>query len=261
MSGRESVATSRLCTSDIDNIWIRGRNLVSDLMGHVTFTEMMLFHPLGQAATPMQVKIVDAVLVTIMEHGLTPSSIAARETYLGAPEALQGAVAAGLLSVGSRFAGTAGDCAKLFDEIVRAPVAQRAAVVESIVKRHREAKIPLPGFGHPHHKNGDPRTPRLVEIAHEAGAKGDYVTAMYDLARAANAAYGKNLVINVSSAIGAVLLEAGLPMSVAQGITLISRCAGLVGHLLEEMEKPIADFIWHLVEDEVLYSGPAPGKP
>jgi citrate synthase len=258
MDDRKPNPTTALCTSDIDNIWIRGKNLVSDLIGHMTFTEMTLFHLLGQPATPMQVKIVDAVLVTIMEHGLTPSAIAARETYIGAPEALQGAVAAGLLGVGSRFAGTAGDCAKLLDEIVQAPASQRAAVAAAIVKRHREAKVPLPGFGHPIHKKGDPRTTRLAEVAREAGAKGDYVAAMYELGRAADAAYGKNLVINVSAAMAAVLLEAGLPPSITRGITLISRCAGLVGHLLEEMEKPAGDFIWHLVEDQVPYSGVKP---
>lgn len=258
MNNQKADPTTGLCTSDANNIWIRGKNLVNDLVGHMTFTEMTLFHLLGQPATAMQVKIVDAVMVTIMEHGLTPSAIAARETYIGAPESLQGAVAAGLLGVGSRFAGTAGDCAKIFDEIVQTPAGERVAVADVIVKNHREAKLPLPGFGHPTHKYGDPRTARLTEVALEAGAKGDYVAAMYELGRAANVAYGKNLVINVSAGIAAVLLEAGLPPNATRGITLISRCAGLVGHLLEEMERPAGDFIWHLVEKHVPYTGPRP---
>jgi len=246
-----------ICTSTEDAIFIRDKNLVEDLVGKMTFTEMLLFHLLKQPPTEMQTVIVDAVLITIMEHGLTPSAIAARETYLGAPESLQGAVAAGLLGVGSRFAGTAGDCAVLLEEIVGVPESEKSGVATAIVQRHRKTKTPVPGFGHPIHKKGDPRTPRLVEIAETVGARGDYIAAMHLLSEAMDEEFGKHIVINVSAAIGAVLCEAGIPATITRGITLVSRCAGLVGHLLEEMEEPSATYLWHLAEEKIPYAGEA----
>ncbi len=246
---------THICTADEHHIWIRGKQLVRDLIGHMTFTEMMLFHFLKKPPTPMQTTILDAVLITIMEHGLTPSAIAARQTFLGAPESLQGAVAAGLLGVGSRFAGTAGDCAKLLDEIVAAPRADWEAVARKIAQRHRETRTPLPGYGHPIHKSSDARTTRLCDIALEAGAEGKYIDAMNLLGEAMNAEINKTLVINASAAIGAVLREAGIPAHIMRGVVMVSRCAGLVGHLLEEMEEPSAARVWHMVEEGIPYEG------
>ena len=247
---------TEICYSDVDKILIRGKNLCDELMGKMTFTEMTLFHLLKVPPTPMQTTIVDAVLVTIMEHGLTPSAIAARQTFFGAPEALQGAVASGILGVGSRFAGTSGDCALLLKEIVEAPEGEREQVGHRHCKRFREARKPLPGYGHPIHKNGDPRVTRLVEIAKEAWAKGDYIDAMFLLGDAINAELGKNLVINASAGMGAAMAEAGLPPEIMRGMILISRCAGVVGHLLEEMTEPASNFMWELIEEKVPYVGP-----
>jgi citrate synthase len=246
---------TRLCYSDIDTIVVRDKNLCTELMGRMTFTEMTLLHLLNTPPTPMQVAILDAVLICIMEHGLTPSAIAARQTFFGAPESLQGAVAAGILGVGSRFVGTSADCAILLAEIVAAAPAQRGATAAAVARRHRAERRPLPGYGHPIHKNGDPRTERLVQIARDAGAKGAYIDAMYLLGEAMSHALGKKLVINASAAMGAVMAEAGLPPKIMRGVALISRTAGLVGHLLEEMEEPSADFTWHLVEQAIPYAG------
>ena len=116
---------TRLCTSDVDNIWVRGRNLCDDLMGKMSFGEFVVFHFLGKDATSLQKAVVDGVLVCIMEHGLTPSAIASRVTYLGAPESLQGAVASGLLGAGSRFVGTADQAAELLKKIVNKPSEER----------------------------------------------------------------------------------------------------------------------------------------
>lgn len=245
---------THLCTSDLHNIWIRGRHLTEELVGHMSFTQMILFHLLKKDPTPMQTAIVDAVLVTIMEHGLTPSAIATRQTFLGAPESIQGAVAAGLLGVGSRFAGASDEAAQLLAEIVAEPEAGRPAMAAAIAERYRTMRKPLPGYGHPVHREGDPRVPRLEQIARDNGAQGQYLDAMHLLGTAINEATGKSLVINTNAAIGAVLLEAGLPPGIARGINLISRCAGLVGHILEEMETPSAAFMWHLVEESVPYS-------
>ncbi len=253
---KKSDPVTRLCTSDVDNIWIRGQNLCDDLIGKMTFTDFIMFHFFGSKPTPMQRSIVDAVLVCIMEHGLTPSAIASRVTILGAPEALQGAVAAGLLGAGSRFVGTADESAALLKQIVDKPVEERAAEAQRIADEHTAAKKFLPGFGHPIHRNGDPRVARIDAVAREAGAKGEYIDAMYLLGDAIKKSSGKNIVINVNAAIGAVLLEADIPPSIARGFNLIARCAGLVGHILEEQSEPAGFHLWKMAEEAVPYEAP-----
>ena len=245
---------THLCYSDVDQILIRGKDLCTELVGKMSFTEMMLFHLMGGMPTPQQVVIVDAVLVTIMEHGMTPSAIAARQTYFGAPEALQGALAAGILGVGSRFAGTSGDCVKLLSEIVDAPKERKKDVARSIAERFRDARKFVPGYGHPVHKNGDPRVTRLVEIAREQGVDGRYIEAMYILGEAVDTATGRKLVINASAAMGAVMAEVDIPPDIMRGLVIVSRAAGLVGHLLEEMQEPASQKIWDLVEHGVPYA-------
>ncbi|MEM7541377.1 MAG: citryl-CoA lyase [Pseudomonadota bacterium] len=247
---------TRLCTSDVENIWIRGRNLCDELIGHLSFTDFIMFHFFGQEPTPMQRQIVDAVLVCIMEHGMTPSATASRLTYLGAPESLQGAVAAGLLEAGSRFVGTADESAALFERIVRQAQQARAAEALTIAEEHLAANKFLPGYGHPIHVNGDPRVQRLDEVARAAGAKGDYIDAMYLLGDAVKRASGKNIVINANAAIGAVLLEAEIPPSIARGFNLIARAAGLVGHILEEQQEPAGFHLWKTADAAVPYEAP-----
>ncbi len=253
---KKSNPVTRLCTSDVDNIWIRGRNLCDDIIGKVTFTDFLMFHFFGTEPTPLQRTIVDAVLVCIMEHGMTPSAVATRVTYLGAPESLQGAVAAGLLGAGTRFVGTADEAAKLLQRITGKPEAARATEATAIAQEFTSAKKFLPGYGHPIHVNGDPRVARLNEVARAAGAHGQYLDAMFLLGDAIKVASGKNIVINVNAAIGAVLLEAGIPPSIARGFNLIARCAGLVGHLLEEQTEPAGYHIWQLAEEGVPYAAP-----
>ena len=243
--------TTKLCGYDQDNIMVRDKDLVNDLMGKVSFTEMLLLNLLGEIPTPVQTKIIDAVLVTIMEHGLIPSAIASRMTIFGAPESIQGAVAAGLLGVGDRFAGTASECAELLDKIVAATEEDKKNVAQSLVQSLRENKQPVPGFGHPIHKNIDPRVKRLIEITEQAGAKGDHIQAMHLLETCLEEILGKKLPTNISAAIAAVLGEAGIPGKIMRGIILTARCGGLVGHLLEEMENPSADAMWHAIEEAV----------
>lgn len=253
---KKSNPETHLCTSDVDNIWIRGRNLCDEIIGHMSFTELIVFHFLGKDATPLQRTIVDAVLVCIMEHGMTPSAVASRVTYLGAPESLQGAVAAGLLGAGSRFVGSADETTPLLVRIVAKPVTERATETLLIAQDFAKSKKFVPGYGHPIHINGDPRVKRLEAVARAAGARGEYLDAMNLLGDAIKQATGKNIVINVNAAIAAVLLEGELPQGIARGFNLIARCAGLVGHLLEEMQEPAGYHIWKLADEGVPYTAP-----
>jgi len=245
--------TTKISHHTTDAIYIRGASLVDDLIGKLTFTEMMYFQLLGVRPTPSQTKILDAVLVTLMEHGLTPSAIATRLVYDSCPEAVQAAVAAGLLAVGSTFVGTMEGCAANLEEVLSSSSQETKA--KEIAMRFRQAKQPIPGFGHPHHKPDDPRSPRLLELAEEAGVPGRHIRALRLLAKEVDAAWGRHLTINATGAIAALLGEIGVPREVARGVAVVSRAAGLVGHIREEQTDPSARHIWNLVEEDVPYAG------
>jgi citrate synthase len=241
---KKARAATAICEFDSERILVRGRSLVDDIMGKYSFSDLVILQALGREPTKLQSRLVDSVLVTIMEHGLVPSAVVTRLTHGGAPESFQGAVAAGLLGVGDRYAGTAAECGALLERIVAAPAAERAARAHEEVAACRQIRKPVPGFGHPIHRARDPRVERLLDIARQAGADGDFIDAMELLADSVRKELAKPLVTNISAAIAAVLGEAGIPARMMRGIVLTARCAGLVGHLLEEMDRPIADDLW-----------------
>lgn len=251
-----SRATSAICTYTHDAIYVRDRSLVDDLIGEVTFTQMMFFQIMARMPSPAEVKIVDAVLVTLLEHGITPSAIATRLTLMSAPESLQGAVAAGLLGVGGTFLGTMQGAAELIDEMMQADDGV-AAAAERIARRHRESRTPLPGFGHNLHRPDDPRTPKLFAVARQAGVRGDHIAALQALGDAVDRFYGRHITINATGAIAALLSEIGIPVDVMRGFAVITRAAGLVGHIKEERENPAARALWDAATHAVDYSGHA----
>lgn len=253
MSEQQQRASTGICGYDADSVHIRGRDLVSDLMGQCSFTELMLLQALGERPSAVQVRIVDAVMVTIMEHGLVPSAVVTRLTHYGAPESFQGAVAAGLLGVGDRYAGTASECGAVLERLVAEPPDRRHARAVEEISHYRTIRRPVPGFGHPIHQARDPRVERLVEIVREAGAEGTFIDAMYLLQDTLREELGKPLVTNISAAMGAVLAEAGVPSGMMRGVVLTARCAGLVGHLFEEMRQPAAPAMWEAAQSAVDY--------
>ena len=245
--------TTKIARHTTDAIYIRGASLVDELIGKLTFTEMMYFQMLGTRPTPAQARILDTVLVTLMEHGITPSSIVSRLIYDSCPEAIQAAVAAGLLGVGSTFIGTMEGCGANLQEVISS--GNELQTAKAIALRYREAKRPIPGFGHPHLKPDDPRSPRLLALAEEAGVPGRHIGALRLLAAEVDAAWGRHLTINATGAIAALLGEIGVPQEVARGVAVVSRAAGLVGHIREEQLEPSARHIWNTVSQAVPYAG------
>lgn len=243
--------TTSLCHSTADDIVVRGRSLPRELIGQRTFTEMIYLHLTGRDPTPAQTAVLDACLVTLMEHGLTPTAVSARLTYTSAPEAMQGAVAAGLLSVGSLFVGTTEGCAALLQRVAGAEDREQAAA--AVVSEARAAGQRLPGFGHPVHRPVDPRTVALLALAREQGLYGAHCDALQRISEQVNAG-GRQIPVNATGAVAAVLCDAGLPVSILRGIALISRCAGLVGHIREEQERPAMMALWQGAEAAVPYA-------
>ena len=246
--------TTSLATHTVEDIFIRDKSLCRELIGQLSFTEMLYFLTLGRRPTPSQTAAVDACLVTLMEHGLTPSALASRLIYSSAPEAMQGAVAAGLLGVGSLFVGTMEGCAALLERMLKSP-AGPAAEATKIAKEYRESRKPLPGFGHPQHRPDDPRSVTLFAVARQQGVAGKHVEAVQTLSRAVDETFGKHITINATGAIAAVLGDCEVPAEIMRGFALITRCAGLVAHIREEQVKPAMRVIWETSEHAIPYDG------
>jgi citrate synthase len=234
-----------------DRIVVRGHDLV-DLIGNVSLGDFAFLELKGRLPTAEESKVFNAITITLVEHGMTPSTIAARLTYLGAPEALQAAVAAGLLGMGDRFGGPAEEVARMLQEVLKdaGEEADLKTLAEGIVARQVESKRPVPGLGHPVHKPVDPRTPRLFEVAAANGFSGRYVELIQVVAEEASRVLGRELTVNATGAIGAIASELGFPWQICRGLAVMARAVGLVGHLQEEQTDPLAGEIWARVEDE-----------
>ncbi len=248
--------TTALCTYTNDAIYLRGRSLVDDLIGRMTFTDALYFLIFGREPGAAERKIVDAVLVTLMEHGLTPSAIAARMVYGSGPEALQAGVAAGLLAVASQFVGTMEPAARNLAAIVADPLGVDAAA-KRLADEYRAQREAMPGFGHHLHKPDDPRTPKLLAIAEDAGVPGRHIAALRALSREVDRAAGKHVTINATGAIAAVLSEIGIEPEIMRGLAVISRAAGLVAHIREEQRDPSLRAVWKAAEVAVPHENPA----
>jgi citrate synthase len=216
---------SDLAWSTVDRIVVRGKDLPNEILGHLNLGDMAFLELTGRVPSEKESRIFNAMVVTLVEHGMTPSAIVARMTYLGAPEAMQSAVAAGLLGLGSVFVGS----------------------MEGVAKMLSTDSIPtgrIPGLGHPIHKPIDPRTTRLFEIARETGHYGKYCKKMEAIAAE------KKLTLNATGAIGALACELGLDWKCVRGLGVMARAVGLVGHILEETREPMAAEIWERTEEE-----------
>ena len=241
---------TRLCRYDDKQMFIREHD-VADLMGKVGFTDVMILDILGRFPTPAERTIVDAVLVGLIEHGMSPSAIAARMAIMSAPESLQGAVCAGLQSVGSVLVGSLENCAALLAEIIAADDVDAAS--RGAAERHKAERRPIPGFGHPHFRPDDPRTVRLFALVDELNLPGRHKRAAESLSRAVDAVYGKHLTMNSSMGMAVALSEIGFPPAIMRGLAVICRAAGLVAHIYEEMNDPAGWTVMRAAGEAVPY--------
>jgi citrate synthase len=258
--GRQTHRSSAISTSSHATIVVRGRDLAGELIGNINFTDYFWLLLTGAVPTAAQRRVLDAALVAIAEHGLVPSVQASRMTLAAAPEAFQGAVAAGLLGCGSVVLGSSEAAGRFFSEIAARTEAgegiQEAAT--AVIKEYRAGGRAIPGYGHPLHKEADPRARRLFEVAREAGCAGRHIEISQLVARLLPELVGKPLAMNVSGAIPAVLLDAGYPVVALKGVPLLARTAGLIAHLLEESQRPIGFVMSHAAEEAIAYDGAVP---
>ncbi|TRW94592.1 citryl-CoA lyase [Paracoccus sp. M683] len=256
MPQRKDNLTSQIGWSTPDKISVRGLDLPSEILGKMNLGDLAFLLTAHRKPTPEESRVFNAIVITLVEHGITPSAMVARLTYLGAPESLQAAVAAGLNGLGTVFVGSMEGASRLLYEALPAERlgtgADLEAIAKDLVADYAARKQILPGLGHPLHKPVDPRTPRLFQIAAENGLSGEYVALMQCLQREAEAVRGKPLPINATGAIGAICCEFGFPWQIVRGFGVMARSIGLVGHILEERSDPIAFELWQRTEEEIL---------
>ena len=253
-------------TSDAASITLLGHDLAEELIGRVGFAELAFWLVALRRPTPSELRVFEAVLVSLADHGFTPTAIAARLTLTGAPESLQGAIAAGLLGGGSRFLGVTEDAGRfLWATLDR----QRSAGVElpttddgwdelarEAIVEERSAGRYVPGLGHNVHRDGDPRTPVLFRVAAEEELFGQHLSLFEAIGRVHPDVLGRRLPLNGAGACGAVLCDLGFPVEILRGFALLARTAGLLGHVAEEMRRPVGRDIFEHVDRATAYTPP-----
>jgi citrate synthase len=251
-----------LGTSEETTITLLGQDLAADLMGQVSFGELAYWLLTLKRPTPQQSRLFEAVLLGLADHGFTPTAIAARLTYLSAPDAIQGALAAGILGGGSRYLGVTEDTGRFLAEVLADVEALPtddagwdALATRAVTDRKREGRF-VPGLGHPVHKHGDPRTPVIVRIAHEEDLYGPHLALFEAVGRVHAAILGRTLALNGAGVSGAALADLGLPLELLRGTVLLARCAGLLGHIAEEIRRPIANSMYLAIDRNAEYVPP-----
>lgn len=257
--GKATQPITSICTSNSQTIVVRGEDLCQDLIGNLSFTDYFHLLVTGRRASDVARTVLDATLVAIAEHGLVPSVQASRMTYAAAPDALQGAVAAGILGCGSVILGASENAGVLLDTIRRRSTeGDYLAAARQVLSEYRAEKQAIPGYGHPLHKDRDPRVARLFAVAEAAGADLTYVRIADAIEQVLPQVLGKPLKLNVSAAIPAVLLGIGFPLKALRGVPILARTAGLIGHLTEEAERPIGFALSYQASLDVQYDGTTP---
>ncbi len=250
-------------TSDATSITLLGQDLATDLMGKVGFAELAYWLVAQRRPSSGEARVFETVLVALADHGLTPSVIAARLTLTGAPESVQGAMAAGLLGGGSRYLGVTEDCGRFLADALAAHAAEGGPppssdadydeIARAALRRQGAAGRLVPGLGHPIHKDGDPRTPVLFAVAEEEGVLGPHLRLFAALGRVHPEQLGRTLPLNGAGVCGAALSDLGFAPEILRGFALLARSAGLLGHLAEEMRRPIGQDVYDAVDGAVDY--------
>ncbi|VXC04471.1 citryl-CoA lyase [Nocardioides sp. AX2bis] len=251
-----------LGTSDLTSMSLLGQDVTEDLMGKVSFGELAYWLLTTRRPSAEQGRVFEAVLIGLADHGFTPTAIAARLTWLSAPDAIQGALAAGLLGGGSRYLGVTEDTGRFLGDVLDGLDAHPTTdagwdeVAEAAVRRQREAGRFVPGLGHPVHKQGDPRTPVILRIAREEGQHGPHLALFEAIGRTHERVLGKRLPLNGAGVSGAALADVGIPCELLRGAVLLARCAGLLGHIAEEIRTPIANDMYLSIDRNAVYVDP-----
>ncbi len=264
---RDAVWTTAVTKIEPNRVAVRGYD-IADLMGNVSFGAAVYLILTGELPGDAVGRLMDAVLVSSIDHGATPPSCLAARTVASTGASLSQSVASGIASINRHHGGAIEDCARTLGALIEKAAAEGRSIDEAATAAVAEIKASgsrISGFGHRVHRK-DPRTSRLFALAAEAGLtepKAQHVAAARAVERAF-AETGKPLPINVDGAIGAILADLGIDPRVYNGIFMIARTPGLVAHVTEEQtrEKPMRriDPVRHAYDGPGLRTVPG-GKP
>lgn len=259
MSGESAPGRWRTAIADPqeDRVTVRGYEL-NELIGNISFAEMFHLVLRGELPDPAQARMIEAILVAVVEHGISPSTTVTR--FLAASGSpLQASIAGGVMTFGDIHGGAGEALAQLLEAECDRMEAEGLGVDEAadaVVARFRAQKLPTPGFGHPQHPAGDPRPPRLLEIADANGVSGRHVAFVRALELAIERVARRRIPINVDGALAAIMLDLGYPWQSARAFMIVPRSAGLAAHALEERDREPG---WRQIPlSEVTYDGPQP---
>lgn len=246
-----------------DDVIVRGHRL-TELIGTTSYAEMMFLVLTGNRATTGQARVLDAILVSVMDHGISPSSTVTRMlASYGVP--IQAGIAAGVLTFGDIHGGAGQELAHTLHTVVQKVAADGevtdealAIAAKEMVANSRARRIPLDGFGHPQH-GSDPRTPILMKLAREVGVYSHHCALIDHLEHELSNAVGRAVPANIDGASAALLLDLGFTWEAARIFVVAPRTVGLAAHYLEEKEQGNT---WrHVPSAQVSYTGPSVRKP
>jgi citrate synthase len=249
--------------ADEASIQLLGHDLADELLGRVGFSELAFWLVAMRRPTQGELRLFEAILVALADHGFTPSVIAARLTLTGAPESIQGAMAAGLLGGGSRFLGVTEDAGRFLSTVMETHTVKGGElpttdagwddIAREAVRAQQSEGRYVPGLGHSLHRNGDPRTPVLIRIATEEGLRGPHLSLFEAIGRVHPDVLGRSLPLNGAGVCGAALCDLGFPVEILRGFALLARAAGLLGHIAEEIRQPVGQAIYRDVDETTTY--------
>jgi citrate synthase len=224
---------------ETDRLLLRGKDTINDLVGKVSFTECTFLAVTGKLPTPAQTRVLDACLVMLLDHGITPSALISRLLVDTMPDDVQVAIAAGLLTIGNKFMGTIAGAGAMFSQGIASGVAPEKWAADTVAENLKRGKR-FAGYGHPAYKEVDPRAKRLFDVAAEVGLPGQYIALARLIETEIERQGGRKLPLNATGAIGALLCEIGFPVAAMRGVAVISRTSGLLAHAMEELESKTA---------------------
>jgi len=212
---------------------------VDQLMGKISFSQAVYLVLKGEMPSPEVGKLIDAILVSSVDHGASPPSVLTARTVASTGAELNSAVAAGVQAISRYHGGAIEEGMNLFIHInnrIKQSGESRDKVTLQVLKEMKERKQRASGFGHRLHKQ-DPRTQRLFELAKELGLAGAHVNTALTVEKNLKKMTGKSLPINVDGAIAALLCELKIPPEIGNAFFILSRVAGLVAHVHEEKTR------------------------
>lgn len=247
-----------------DDVVVRGHRL-NELIGSVSYTDMAFLLIRGDLPQKEEGQMLEALMVSLVDHGISPSSIVAR-TLASCGTPVQASLAGAMLSIADWHGGSGEELARILVTTVERRDAEADgewpagldAACDAVVDERRAAKAQIPGYGHPQHVEGDPRAVRLLSLAHDLGVSGRYCETLTLLGERLGAATGREVLKapNITGALAAILLDLGFPWEAMRGFVIAARSLGLTAHIVEELHQGNK---WrHSPADQVTYTGPQP---